>query len=437
MSKSLQAIRGMNDILPEQTPAWRYLETTFATLLDGYGYKEIRLPILEFTELFARGIGEGTDVVDKEMYTFLDRNGESLTLRPEGTAGCVRAVLEHGLTGGGQVQKLWYTGPMFRYEKPQKGRYRQFHQIGVEVFNLPGPDIDAELIIMTARLWRQLGIDDAVTLQLNSLGSSEARAAYRDALVDYLKQHFDQLDEDSQRRLTINPLRILDSKNAQTQALLTDAPTLSDYLDEESSAHFEGLKARLEAAGIEYTINPKLVRGLDYYGRTVFEWVTDKLGAQGTVCAGGRYDGLITQFGGKPTPGVGFAMGVERLVLMLETLNKIPAELSRPMDIYLCTFGEAAELAGLALAEQLRTALPSLRLAVNAGGGSFKSQFKKADKSGAWFALILGEDELAQRQVGLKPLRNDSAQEMVAWDQLSARLHDSLQQQTSAHSESE
>ncbi|WP_312600708.1 MULTISPECIES: histidine--tRNA ligase [Pseudomonas] len=437
MSKSLQAIRGMNDILPEQTPAWRYLETTFATLLDGYGYKEIRLPILEFTELFARGIGEGTDVVDKEMYTFLDRNGESLTLRPEGTAGCVRAVLEHGLTGGGQVQKLWYTGPMFRYEKPQKGRYRQFHQIGVEVFNLPGPDIDAELIIMTARLWRQLGIDDAVTLQLNSLGSSEARAAYRDALVDYLKQHFDQLDEDSQRRLTTNPLRILDSKNAQTQALLTDAPTLSNYLDEESRAHFEGLKARLEAAGIEYTINPKLVRGLDYYGRTVFEWVTDKLGAQGTVCAGGRYDGLITQFGGKPTPGVGFAMGVERLVLMLETLNKIPAELSRPMDIYLCTFGEAAELAGLALAEQLRTALPSLRLAVNAGGGSFKSQFKKADKSGAWFALILGEDELAQRQVGLKPLRNASAQEMVAWDQLSARLHDSLQQQTSAHSESE
>ncbi|GGL95385.1 histidine--tRNA ligase [Pseudomonas asuensis] len=437
MSKSLQAIRGMNDILPEQAPAWRYLEMTFANLLDGYGYKEIRLPILEFTELFARGIGEGTDVVDKEMYTFLDRNGESLTLRPEGTAGCVRAVLEHGLTGGGQVQKLWYTGPMFRYEKPQKGRYRQFHQIGVEVFNLPGPDIDAELIIMTARLWQQLGIDDSVTLQLNSLGSSDARATYRDALVEYLKQHFDQLDEDSQRRLTTNPLRILDSKNAQTQALLADAPTLSDYLDEESRAHFEGLKARLEAAGIAYTINPKLVRGLDYYGRTVFEWVTDKLGAQGTVCAGGRYDGLITQFGGKPTPGVGFAMGVERLVLMLETLNKIPAELSRPMDVYLCTFGEAAELAGLTLAEQLRTALPSLRLAVNAGGGSFKSQFKKADKSGALFALILGENELAERQVGLKPLRNDNAQEMVAWDQLSARLHDNLQQQTSAHSKSE
>jgi histidyl-tRNA synthetase len=427
----------MNDILPEQTPAWRYLETTFANLLDSYGYKEIRLPILEFTELFARGIGEGTDVVDKEMYTFLDRNSESLTLRPEGTAGCVRAVLEHGLTGGGQIQKLWYTGPMFRYEKPQKGRYRQFHQIGVEVFNLPGPDIDAELIIMIARLWRKLGIEDAVSLQLNSLGSSEARATYRDALVEYLKQRFDQLDDDSQRRLTTNPLRILDSKNAQTQALLADAPTLAEYLDEESRTHFEGLKARLDAAGVRYTINSKLVRGLDYYGRTVFEWVTDKLGAQGTVCAGGRYDGLVSQFGGKPTPGVGFAMGVERLVLMLETLDKIPAELSRPMDVYLCAFGEAAELASVSLAEQLRSALPSLRLAVNVGAGSFKSQLKKADKSGALFALILGDDELTQRQVGLKPLRNDNPQEMITWEQLPVRLQSSLNQQTPAHSESE
>lgn len=422
MSKSLQAIRGMNDILPQQTPAWRYLETTLAKLLDSYGYQEIRLPILEFTELFARGIGEGTDVVDKEMYTFLDRNSESLTLRPEGTAGCVRAVLEHGLSGGGQVQKLWYAGPMFRYEKPQKGRYRQFHQIGVEVFNLPGPDIDAELIILTWRLWKQLGLTQAVTLQLNSLGSSEARARYRDALVAYLQQRFEQLDEDSQRRLTTNPLRILDSKVASTQALLAEAPTLADYLDSESQEHFAGLKARLDAAGIAYQINPKLVRGLDYYGRTVFEWVTDKLGAQGTVCAGGRYDGLISQFGGKPTPGVGFAMGVERLVLLLETLECLPAALHRPADAFICAFGEAAELAALSLAEGLRDAVPGLRLLVNAGGGSFKSQFKKADKSGARYALILGEDELAARVVGCKPLRDDSEQQNIAWSDLSEYL---------------
>lgn len=422
MSKSLQAIRGMNDILPEQTPAWRYLERTFADLLDGYGYSEIRLPILEFTELFARGIGEGTDVVDKEMYTFLDRNGESLTMRPEGTAGCVRAVLEHGLSGGGQVQKLWYTGPMFRYEKPQKGRYRQFHQIGVEVFNLPGPDIDAELIILTWRLWQKLGMADAVTLQLNTLGSSEARARYREALVAYLQERFEQLDEDSQRRMTTNPLRILDSKVESTQALLVGAPTLHDYLDEESIAHFEGLKARLDAVGLRYEINQKLVRGLDYYCRTAFEWVTDKLGAQGTVCGGGRYDGLVSQFGGKPTPGVGFAMGVERLVLLLETLGVIPAELNRPADLYVCTFGEPAELAALTLAEQLRSAIPGIRLLVNAGAGSFKSQFKKADKSGARFALILGEDEVANRVVGFKPLRDEGEQQSIAWDALPEHL---------------
>ncbi|MFC3609088.1 histidine--tRNA ligase [Stutzerimonas tarimensis] len=427
MSKTLQAIRGMNDILPAQTPTWRYLERTFADLLDGYGYHEIRLPMLEFTELFARGIGEGTDVVDKEMYTFLDRNEESLTLRPEGTAGCVRAVLEHGLTGGGQVQKLWYTGPMFRYEKPQKGRYRQFHQIGVEVFNLPGPDIDAELIVLTARLWRALGVQDAVALQLNSLGSSEARAAYRDALVAYLEARFDQLDEDSQRRLTSNPLRILDSKNAQTQALLADAPTLADYLDPESRAHFEGLKARLDAAGIAYEINPKLVRGLDYYGRTVFEWVTDKLGAQGTVCAGGRYDGLVSQFGGKPTPGVGFAMGVERLVLLLETLGQVPESLGKAPQVYVCTFGEAAELAALTLSEQLRESLSGLRLWLNSGAGSFKSQFKKADKSGARYALILGDDELAAQVVGLKPLREEGDQQRVAWADLPAVLVNCLE----------
>ncbi|AKF97597.1 histidine--tRNA ligase [Pseudomonas aeruginosa] len=422
MSKSLQAIRGMNDILPEQTPAWRYLERTFAGLLDGYGYSEIRLPILEFTELFARGIGEGTDVVDKEMYTFLDRNGESLTMRPEGTAGCVRAVLEHGLSGGGQVQKLWYTGPMFRYEKPQKGRYRQFHQIGVEVFNLPGPDIDAELIILTWRLWQKLGMADAVTLQLNTLGSSEARARYREALVAYLQERFEQLDEDSQRRMTTNPLRILDSKVESTQALLVGAPTLHDYLDEESIAHFEGLKARLDAVGLRYEINQKLVRGLDYYCRTAFEWVTDKLGAQGTVCGGGRYDGLVSQFGGKPTPGVGFAMGVERLVLLLETLGVIPAELNRPADLYVCAFGEPAELAALTLAEQLRSAIPGIRLLVNAGAGSFKSQFKKADKSGARFALILAEDEVANRVVGFKPLRDEGEQQSIAWDALPEHL---------------
>ncbi|MBG6502127.1 histidine--tRNA ligase [Pseudomonas aeruginosa] len=422
MSKSLQAIRGMNDILPEQTPAWRYLERTFAGLLDGYGYSEIRLPILEFTELFARGIGEGTDVVDKEMYTFLDRNGESLTMRPEGTAGCVRAVLEHGLSGGGQVQKLWYTGPMFRYEKPQKGRYRQFHQIGVEVFNLPGPDIDAELIILTWRLWQKLGMADAVTLQLNTLGSSEARARYREALVAYLQERFEQLDEDSQRRMTTNPLRILDSKVESTQALLVGAPTLHDYLDEESIAHFEGLKARLDAVGLRYEINQKLVRGLDYYCRTAFEWVTDKLGAQGTVCGGGRYDGLVSQFGGKPTPGVGFAMGVERLVLLLETLGVIPAELNRPADLYVCAFGEPAELAALTLAEQLRSAIPGIRLLVNAGAGSFKSQFKKAAKSGARFALILGEDEVANRVVGFKPLRDEGEQQSIAWDALPEHL---------------
>lgn len=412
----------MNDILPEQTPAWRYLENTLVDLLDGYGYKEIRLPIVEYTELFARGIGEGTDVVDKEMYTFRDRNEESLTLRPEGTAGCVRAVLEHGLSGGGQVQKLWYAGPMFRYEKPQKGRYRQFHQVGVEAFNLPGPDVDAELIVLTWRLWKKLDLADAVTLQLNSLGSSEARAAYRDALVAYLQERFEQLDEDSQRRLTTNPLRILDSKNEATQAVLVGAPTLGDYLDEESRLHFDCVRARLDAAGIRYEINHKLVRGLDYYNRTVFEWVTDKLGAQGTVCAGGRYDGLVSQLGGKATPGVGFAMGVERLVLLLETLELLPAELNRAADVYVCAFGEAAELAALTLVERLRDELPALRLLLNSGGGSFKSQFKKADKSGARYALILGDDELAGRVVGCKPLRDDSEQQSVAWDALAEHL---------------
>ncbi|MDO8698254.1 MAG: histidine--tRNA ligase, partial [Pseudomonas sp.] len=413
MSKTLQAIRGMNDILPEQTPLWRYFESTVASLLDGYGYRQIRMPIVEATELFKRSIGEVTDIVEKEMYTFDDRNGDSLTLRPEGTASCVRAVLEHGITGGGQIQKLWYIGPMFRHERPQKGRYRQFHQIGVEVFNLDGPDIDAELIIMTWRLWGLLGIRQALTLELNSLGSSAARANYREALVEFLSARLDQLDEDSKRRLTTNPLRILDSKVPETQALLMDAPKLVDHLDDDSVAHFAGLTARLDAAGIPYVLNPKLVRGLDYYGKTVFEWVTNQLGAQGTVCAGGRYDGLVEQMGGKPTTGVGFAMGIERLVLLLEALEQVPAALARQVDVYFCALGAPAELAALVLAERLRDQLPNLRLQVNAGAGSFKSQFKKADKSGALFALILAEDELAQQTVALKPLRGNGEQQHI------------------------
>ncbi|MCC6074753.1 histidine--tRNA ligase [Pseudomonas sp. GCM10022188] len=422
MSKNIQAIRGMNDILPEQTPLWRYLENSVAGLLDGYGYRQIRMPIVEFTDLFKRSIGEVTDIVEKEMYTFDDRNGDSLTLRPEGTASCVRAVQEHGLIGGGQPQKLWYIGPMFRHERPQKGRYRQFHQIGVELFNFDGPDVDAELIVLTWRLWGVLGIRDAVQLELNSLGSSDDRARYREALVEYLSARFEQLDEDSQRRLSSNPLRILDSKNPDTQALLVDAPKLADYLGEESRVHFAGLTARLDAAGIPYVLNPKLVRGLDYYGKTVFEWTTDQLGSQGTVCAGGRYDGLVEQLGGKPTPAVGFAMGVERLVLLIETLGKVPAELARQVDVYVAAFGDAAELAALQLSERLRDAVPGLRLVVNAGAGSFKSQLKKADKSGALFALILGEDELNQQVVGVKPLRGDAAQQTIAWDALPAHL---------------
>jgi len=422
LSKSLQAIRGMNDILPEQTPLWRYFEDSVARLLDGYGYRQIRMPIVEFTELFKRSIGEVTDIVEKEMYTFEDRNGDSLTLRPEGTAACVRAVLEHGLAGGGQTQKLWYIGPMFRHERPQKGRYRQFHQIGVEVFNIDGPDIDAELIILTWRLWGLLGIRDAVSLELNSLGTSAARAVYREALVEYLSARADRLDEDSRRRLTSNPLRVLDSKSPETQALLADAPKMADYLDDESRTHFAGLKARLDAAGVPYVINPKLVRGLDYYSKTVFEWVTDRLGAQGTVCAGGRYDGLVEQMGGKPTPGVGFAMGIERLVLLIETLDKVPAATARQVDVYLCALGEPAELAALVLAERLRDQLPALRLQVNAGSGSFKSQLKKADKSGALYALVMGEDELARQVVGCKPLRGQGEQQSIAWAALADHL---------------
>ena len=420
--KTLQAVRGMNDILPADSALWQYLERTVADLLTSYGYQQIRLPIVEPTELFKRTIGEVTDIVEKEMYTFDDRNGDSLTLRPEGTAGCVRAMVQHGLLGSGVGQKVWYTGPMFRHERPQKGRYRQFHQVGVETFNLRGPDIDAELIALSWRLWQRLGISDAVKLELNSLGTSADRARYRDDLVAYLNERFDQLDEDSQRRLSTNPLRILDSKNHETQALLVDAPKLADYLNEEAKAHFAELRSLLDAVGVPYEINPRLVRGLDYYGLTVFEWVTDKLGAQGTVCAGGRYDGLVEQLGGKSAPAVGFAMGVERLLLLIETLDKVPAELARQVDVYLVTLGDAAVMAGLRLAEELRDALPNLRLVVHAGGGSFKSQFKKADKSAALYALVLGESEVEQQQIGLKPLRTEEEQENLSWQDLPARL---------------
>ncbi|MCC1497300.1 histidine--tRNA ligase [Alcanivorax sp. 1008] len=408
MSQKITSIRGMNDILPTQTPLWQWLESRVRNLLQSYGYGEIRMPIVEHTELFKRSIGEVTDIVEKEMYTFADRNGDSLTLRPEGTASCVRAAEEHGLLYN-QVQRLWYTGPMFRHERPQAGRYRQFHQIGVEAFGMQGPDIDAELILMTARLWRELGISDLVTLELNSLGDSEDRARYRDALVAYLSQHIDALDEDSRRRLEKNPLRILDSKDAGTRAVLQNAPRFDDYLGEQAREHFAGLRQVLDAAGISYRLNSALVRGLDYYGKTVFEWVTDALGAQGTVCAGGRYDGLVSQLGGKPTPAVGFAMGVERLILLLE--QRAP-ELPAPADVYLVS--TVAPAAALVLAEELRAALPQLRVQSHCGSGSLKSQMKKADKSGARWALIVGEDELAAGEITLKPLRGDSEQQRIA-----------------------
>ncbi len=414
----------MNDILPEDSPLWQYLESTVAALLARYGYREIRFPILEQTELFKRSIGEVTDIVEKEMYTFEDRNGDSLTLRPEGTASCVRACDQNGLLHN-QVQRLWYAGPMFRHERPQKGRLRQFHQIGVETFGLNGPDIDAELILLSARLWQQLGISDALTLELNSIGNSESRGRYRQALVDYLSQYKDQLDADSQRRLDTNPMRILDSKVPETQALLSDAPLLSDYLDDASKAHFDGLCARLDAAGLSYTLNPKLVRGLDYYGLTVFEWTTTALGAQGTVCAGGRYDGLVQQLGGKATPAVGFAMGLERLCLLLETLEALPE--SKPLaDVYIIANGEACEIRALSLAESLRDALPAVKVVLNCGGGSFKSQFKKADKSGAAVAVVLGEDELANEQVMVKVLRGEPNQQQLAISDLAEHIKTTL-----------
>ncbi len=422
--KKIQALRGMNDLLPSASSAWQYLEATVADVVARYGYQEIRFPLLETTELFKRSIGEVTDIVEKEMYTFSDRNGDSITLRPEGTASCVRACEEHGLLYN-QTQRLWYCGPMFRYERPQKGRLRQFHQIGLETFGMAGPDIDAELLLLTARLWQELGLADAVVLQLNNLGTPEARGRYRQDLVAYLLQHESALDEDSKRRLHTNPLRILDSKEASTQALLADAPVLSDYLSEASLQHFEQLQSFLTAAGVAFEVNPRLVRGLDYYTDTVFEWVTTHLGAQGTVCAGGRYDGLVEQLGGKATPAVGCAMGVERLVLLLQERDQLPHSLGQTCDAYLVAATEHMPQA-MVLAETLRSELPYLRLVVNTGGGAFKNQLKRADKSGASVALILGEAELNRREVVLKHLRQEQAQITLTWQDLPEQLQSVL-----------
>ncbi len=413
----------MNDILPGASSAWQHLESVLREVVHAYGYTEVRLPLLEKTELFKRSIGEVTDIVEKEMYTFEDRNGDSLTLRPEGTAGCVRACMEHGLLHN-QVQRLWYSGPMFRHERPQKGRYRQFHQLGVESFGMAGPDIDAEMIFMTARMWQRLGLKHTV-LQVNSLGTPQARSSYRAALVEYLRGRYDELDEDSRRRLESNPLRILDSKNTALQAVVDAAPVLPDYLDEESRQHFAGLLALLDAAGIDYEVNPRLVRGLDYYSRTVFEWVTDQLGAQGTICAGGRYDGLVEYLGGRPTPAFGFAVGLERLLALLQE-SGVDLPDGCP-HLYLVLVGEQGRLRGLVFADELRDALPGLRVQCNCDGGSFKSQFKRADRSGAEFALVLGDDEVEQQTVTLKPLRTDAGQEVLQQQDVAAHLRELLE----------
>lgn len=420
MSKAIQAIRGMNDILPANTPVWHYLESQIHALMKSYAYEEIRFPIVEQTALFKRSIGEVTDIVEKEMYTFEDRNGDSLTLRPEGTACCVRAGIENGLLYN-QLQKLWYMGPLFRHERPQKGRYRQFHQLGVEAFGYKTPAIDAELILMCARFWQQLGLTPYVKLEINSLGTPECRVRYRDALVDYFKQHEDQLDEDSKNRLTRNPLRILDSKNPDMKALNDNAPKLEDYLSDESKNHIEMVCKILKDAGVEYTLNPHLVRGLDYYCHTVFEWVTDHLGAQGTVCAGGRYDNLVEQLGGKPTSASGFAIGLERLAALLEDLNLLPDVSSAP-DVYMILVGEAALEKGVIIAEQLRNKNPALNVYVNCTGAGFKSQFKKADASGARLAVILGDDEIEQNKLSVKYLREDKPQAQMTLDEFVSEL---------------
>ncbi|NQY88339.1 MAG: histidine--tRNA ligase [Colwellia sp.] len=419
-NKALQAIRGMNDCLPGETNIWQMVEAVLRRVASNYGFAEIRMPILESTAVFKRGIGEVTDIVEKEMYTFDDLNGDSLTLRPEGTASCVRAGVQHGLLYN-QEQRLWYMGPMFRHERPQKGRYRQFHQFGLEAFGIATPDIDAEIILLTSRLWRELGINEFVTLELNSLGSNEERANYREALVGYLTEREELLDEDSKRRMHTNPLRVLDSKNPQVQAALTDAPKLSDYFGEETQAHFASLCTRLDAAGIKYVLNERLVRGLDYYNRTVFEWVTTTLGAQGTICAGGRYDGLVEQLGGKATPAFGFALGIERLILMLTELDKV-TNVRAQVDVYVVVLGDDAQIAANQLAEQWRDQVPGIRLQSHCGGGNMKKQLKRADKSGAQIALILGDNEIAEQQVMVKYLRGQQEQQSLAFDQIPSLL---------------
>ncbi|MBW4966739.1 histidine--tRNA ligase [Pseudoalteromonas sp. CR1] len=420
MAKQIQAVRGMNDCLPGDTQVWQKVENILRETVASFGYQEIRFPIVESTDLFKRSIGEVTDIVEKEMYTFADRNGDLLTLRPEGTAVCVRAGNENGLLYN-QEQRLWYMGPMFRHERPQKGRYRQFHQFGLETFGIATADIDAEVILLTAQLWEAFGITEHVRLELNSLGSNEARAQYRDALVAYLEQHTDVLDEDSKRRMYSNPLRVLDSKNPDVQAILVDAPKLSEHLDAESKEHFENLCERLDAAGVSYTVNEKLVRGLDYYNRTVFEWVTDSLGAQGTVCAGGRYDGLVEQLGGKATPAVGFAMGLERLVLLLQALECV-GDIRRNADVYLAAMGDKASIQAPIIASELRRDVAGLRVMVHTGGGNFKKQLKRADKSDALVAVIIGEDELEQGVVTIKYLRERKEQVTLELEQAKALL---------------
>ncbi len=413
MAKTIKSIRGMHDVLPDDSYRWQAFETVIRQLMAGYGYREIRMPLVESTDLFCRSIGEVTDIVEKEMYTFEDRNGDKLTLRPEGTASCVRAGIQHGLLHN-QIQRLWYSGPMFRHERPQKGRYRQFHQFGAEVYGIDSPDIDAELILIGARLWQQLGLS-GVRLELNTLGSNQTRIEYKQVLVDYLKQHHELLDADSLRRLESNPLRVLDSKNPAMKEMLDNAPALIDHLDDESRQQFDKLKASLDAVGVEYTINPRLVRGLDYYCKTVFEWVTDELGAQGTICAGGRYDGLVEQLGGKATPAIGFALGMERILSLLESQQQ---QQPPGIDVYLVMLGEASELKGLQLAEQIRGQLPDVKMIAHCGAGSLKSQMKKADKSGAVIALILAEDELKNAQVTVKYLRQKKEQASVSFDEL-------------------
>ncbi|MGI9344283.1 MAG: histidine--tRNA ligase [Gammaproteobacteria bacterium] len=415
----IQAIRGMSDILPEDSATWRAVEKILRATVTGYGYREIRVPIVERTELFKRSIGEVTDIVEKEMYTFADRNDESLTLRPEATAGIVRAGISNGLLHN-QRQKLWCIGPMFRYEKPQKGRQRQFHQFDVEALGFAGPDIDAELIAVTHRLWEALGVRDAVELEINSLGTPESRARYRTELTAYFEAHVDRLDDDSRDRLHRNPMRILDSKNPDLRELVAGAPVITDFLDDESARHFADLRAMLDAVGIDYRVNPRLVRGLDYYTRTVFEWVTDRLGAQGTVCAGGRYDGLVEQLGGRSTPAIGWALGLERLLELYRVCGGQPA--SADPQVYVVAVGDRVIEPAFALAERLRKSNPALRIELNCGGGGFKSQMKRADRSGARVAVIVGETEVEQQNAGIKPLREDAEQVTVEWAELDRAL---------------